>query len=207
MTIIDATINVLEQQILTAETDADEKLWQQAACVVAQLDVGLTQRDLAAQWINLRTGRPYNAAHVCRVRKVHRLAYTQQPRPAFRRLYNMVANKAKTRPAAPPYALPPVDETDPQIKALADRQLTTRKRIERPTRYVARLSEDMATRASCGTFTAAEWATVDLTFAADWLRDLHAGERLLRQLRRELEGELRRRQGLPVNAPRLALMS
>ena len=57
-------INALEDRIVRAEDDADAMLWEQAQHVVAQLDAGLTQRQLAAQWINARTGEPYSVAHV-----------------------------------------------------------------------------------------------------------------------------------------------
>jgi hypothetical protein len=52
-------INALELDILKAEDKADEKLWEQAGKVVEQLEAGMSQRALAAQWINARTGEPY----------------------------------------------------------------------------------------------------------------------------------------------------
>lgn len=85
-------INALDVRIVATEDDADAMLWEQARQVVAQLGAGLTQRQLAAQWINARTGAPYSAAHVNAVAKVFRVQFTEQPRPRFRDAYNAVAN-------------------------------------------------------------------------------------------------------------------
>ncbi len=88
-------INGLERCIVKFEDDADEKLWEQARQVVALLEGGMTQRALAAQWINVRTGKPYSKSHVVHTIEVlgH---FTDQPRPRFRDAYNDVAN-AKPR--------------------------------------------------------------------------------------------------------------
>ena len=88
-------INQLEQQIVESEDDADEKLWQQAAAVVAQIDAGLSQRKLAGQWINARTGQPYTHTHVQVVVKVASLL-ASDPRPRFRDAYNEIANAKPT---------------------------------------------------------------------------------------------------------------
>lgn len=85
-------INTLETRIAQSEDDADAKLWQQAEIVVAQLAAGMTQRALAAQWINARTGDPYSAMHVNYVSQVVKLTL-QTPRPRFRDAYNEIANK------------------------------------------------------------------------------------------------------------------
>jgi hypothetical protein len=85
-------INALEQRIVSHENDADALLWEQARQVVAQLEAGMSQRQLAAQWINVRTGEPYSVAHVSYIAKVYRVKFTEQPRPRFRDVYNTIAN-------------------------------------------------------------------------------------------------------------------
>lgn len=90
-------INALETRIVKAEDDADAMLWEQARQVVAQLDAGLSQRQLARQWINLRTSEPYSVAHVNYVRKVFSKLNTADPRPRFRDAYNAIANNPSNR--------------------------------------------------------------------------------------------------------------
>lgn len=85
-------INSLEQRIMAAEDDADHRLWEQARCVVEQLEAGLSQRKLADQWINLRTGEPYSKTHVVHTAAVFAGHFTDQPRPRFRDAYNAIAN-------------------------------------------------------------------------------------------------------------------
>ena len=85
-------INALEQRIVTFEDDADALLWDQARQVVEQLEAGLSQRALAAQWINVRTGEPYDEKHVRIVRKVWETAADLNPRPRFREAYNAITN-------------------------------------------------------------------------------------------------------------------
>jgi phage N-6-adenine-methyltransferase len=85
-------INALETRIVKAEDDADEMLWEQARQVVDQLDAGLRQRKLAAQWINVRTGEPYSLRHVQVVRQVILDYLNSQPRPRFRDAYNKITN-------------------------------------------------------------------------------------------------------------------
>lgn len=77
---------------MKAEDDADGMLWKQAEQVVAQLKAGLSQRKLAAQWINVRTGEHYAQAHVSFVRQVFDKFTNQTPRPRFRDVYNEIAN-------------------------------------------------------------------------------------------------------------------
>ena len=84
-------INALETRVVTAEDDADAMLWEQAGQVVAQLDAGITQRALAAQWINARTGEPYSKTHVVHTVQVFG-HFNDQPRPRFRDAYNAIAN-------------------------------------------------------------------------------------------------------------------
>ena len=84
-------INALEVRIVAAEDDADAMLWEQAAQVVAQLNAGLSMRDLAAQWIN-RNGEPYGPTHVHYVARVFSTLNTRVPRPRFREAYNAIAH-------------------------------------------------------------------------------------------------------------------
>jgi phage N-6-adenine-methyltransferase len=88
-------INALEGRIVAAEDDADSLLWEQAGQVVAQLDAGLSQRQLAAQWINVRTGEPHSVSHVNYTAKIYRVQFTEQPRPRFRDAYNTLSNTSK----------------------------------------------------------------------------------------------------------------
>ena len=85
-------INALELRIVTFEDDADAMLWDQARQVVEQLDAGLSQRALAAQWINVRTGEPYSLRHVQVVRQAIVDYFNSQPRPRFRDAYNAITN-------------------------------------------------------------------------------------------------------------------
>jgi phage N-6-adenine-methyltransferase len=87
-------INALETRIVTAEDDADAMLWEQARQVVEQLeaDGGPSQRQLAKQWINVRSGEPYSQRHVSYVAAVVEKFTSQDPRPRFRDAYNAVAN-------------------------------------------------------------------------------------------------------------------
>lgn len=85
-------INALEHQIANAEDAADDQLWSQARLVVEQLEAGLSQRELARQWINVRTGAPYSQMHVSFTRQAVEKFTFQSPRPRFRDAYNDVAN-------------------------------------------------------------------------------------------------------------------
>jgi len=93
-------INALEVRIVQAEDDADAQLWEQARQVVAQLEAGLSQRELARQWINARTGEPYSQMHVSFTARVFAEKYTFQPRPRFRDAYNAIANPPKAAKVA-----------------------------------------------------------------------------------------------------------
>lgn len=85
-------INALEQRIVKAEDDADAMLWEQAGQVVKQVAAGLSQRALARQWINARTGESYSQSHVRNTRAVVTEYLNTQPRPRFRDAYNRMAN-------------------------------------------------------------------------------------------------------------------
>ena len=85
-------INARELRIVAAEDDADAELWEQAREVVEQLAAGLTVRQLAAQWINGRTGQPYGKSHVGYVKQAFLSSALDNPRPRFRDAYNAFAN-------------------------------------------------------------------------------------------------------------------
>jgi hypothetical protein len=70
-------------------------LWQQASRVVALLDSGMSQRALAKDWINARTGRPYSQMHVSFTARAFEKFTFHEPRPKFRTAYNSVANATK----------------------------------------------------------------------------------------------------------------
>jgi len=85
-------INALEIRIVQAEDDADGMLWEQARQVVEQLDAGLSQRQLAAQWINARTGEAYSRRHVQIVQQLVSGYLNSHPRSRFRDAYNAITN-------------------------------------------------------------------------------------------------------------------
>ena len=85
-------INALEEQIVSAEDTADDMLWDQARQVVEQLEAGCSQRELAKQWIDTRTGAAYSAMHVNRTAKAYACNVNVTPRPRFRDAYNEIAN-------------------------------------------------------------------------------------------------------------------
>jgi ParB family chromosome partitioning protein len=90
-------INALEERIFRHEEHADADLWEQARLVVALLDTGLSQRELARQWINPRTGEPYSQMHVSYVKQVVEKCTFQTPRPRFREIYAALSNKPGNR--------------------------------------------------------------------------------------------------------------
>jgi ParB family chromosome partitioning protein len=87
-------INALEQRIVHYDDEADALLWEQAGQVVAQLEAGLSQRELAAQWINARTGEPYSHVHVHRTKLTVERYLKVTSRPLFRDAYNAITNGA-----------------------------------------------------------------------------------------------------------------
>lgn len=88
-------INDLELRIVEAEDDTDAKLWKQAKKVTEQLEAGMSMRELAAQWINLRTGKPYDHTHVFFVQKAFSQLNKVKPRPRFRDAYNEIAHDGR----------------------------------------------------------------------------------------------------------------
>jgi hypothetical protein len=117
-------INDLELRIVEAEDDTDARLWKQAKKVVEQLNAGMSQRELAAQWMNLRTGEPYSAMHVNYTAKAYSVKFTLQPRPRFRDAYNEIANarKAEPEPSADNSEPAPRAETTPELNVRSDSQ-------------------------------------------------------------------------------------
>jgi len=85
-------LNALDVRLVTAEDDADAILWEEARQVVEQLEAGLTLRQLAAQWINARTGKPHGKSHVGYMKQVFLSSALDNPRPLFRDVYNAIAN-------------------------------------------------------------------------------------------------------------------
>jgi len=85
-------LNALDARIVQSEDDTDAMLWEHARRVVALLEAGHSQRALAAQLINTRTGEPYSQSHIRNVVKVVSEYLTTQPRPRFRDAYNAIAN-------------------------------------------------------------------------------------------------------------------
>jgi hypothetical protein len=106
-------INTLERRIVHNEDEADAMLWEQARQVVAQLAAGLSQRQLAEQWINVRTGEPYSQKHVSFTKLAFEKFTSHDPRPRFRDAYNEVAN-------AKPPKLTPDSEPFHWMNALED---------------------------------------------------------------------------------------
>src|SRR5262252_3623104 len=77
-------INALEVRGVRAEQEADAIWWEQARQVVAQLEAGLSQRELARQWINGKTGEPYSQSHVLWTKRTFEQFTNHSPRPRFR---------------------------------------------------------------------------------------------------------------------------
>jgi hypothetical protein len=98
-------INLLERRIAKAEDDADAMLWKQAGYVVVLLDSGMKQRELARQWVSVRTAKPYDEKHVRLVRQTFQQGAELTPRPRFRDAYNAIAN-AKGSPKGPEEPIP-----------------------------------------------------------------------------------------------------
>lgn len=61
---IAAKLNVLESVIVRGEDSVEDARWGQAEEVVRLLDAGNTQREVATDWINGRTNKPYTQSHV-----------------------------------------------------------------------------------------------------------------------------------------------
>jgi hypothetical protein len=96
-----AKLNRLEQEIAAAEGSADDARWAQAEEVVRLLDGGMTQVEVAAGWINTRTGKPYGQPHVVFCAKAWRYYLgNNADRPAWNTAYQKAkrADRPKTAP-------------------------------------------------------------------------------------------------------------
>lgn len=83
-------LNALERAIAKAEDSAEDARWMQAKEVCRRLDAGETEREIAASWTNLRTGKPYDRAHVHRFASAWRefAEVPQQDRPPWTIAYD-----------------------------------------------------------------------------------------------------------------------
>jgi hypothetical protein len=92
-------LNTLEQEIVRDEDSAESKRWAQAQEVVRRLDADETQREVAASWINGRTGQPYSHKHVEFMARLWREfgKAPSQDRPPFTVAYDKASNMATTR--------------------------------------------------------------------------------------------------------------
>lgn len=106
-------LNRLERAILQAEDSAEDARWAQAEEVVRRLDLGETQREVAASWANLRTGQSYSQVHVQRMAKIWRDNRSYQGQKPFSEIYSMVSNSSQA----------------PQREAQAPRSVETAERL------------------------------------------------------------------------------
>lgn len=102
-------LNTLERSIVAGEDGVEDARWAQAEEVVRRLDKGESQRDIAATWINLRTGKPYSHNHVGYVAKIWRGNPGSQNRPLWTDAYAQAKgfNDAATRSRESQQAWPP----------------------------------------------------------------------------------------------------
>ena len=112
-------INQLEQQMFHAGHD-DACLWRQAELVAEQLQT-MTQRAVAAHWINPRVGKPYTHKHVWSVAHVFGEYGRQDPKPLFRTVYNKVKRWGPTMesPRTPIVAPPEPPPVEPKLSRAA----------------------------------------------------------------------------------------
>jgi len=101
-------LNRLEQAIIAAEDGAEDARWAQAEEVVRLIGEGQSQGDIAADWINLRTGKPYSQSHVKLCAKVWREYERTQIRNWFVDAYE--AAKGSTTRVEHNEAQPPASE-------------------------------------------------------------------------------------------------
>ena len=81
----ESTLTKLDRQAVAAEDSAEEVRWRQAEEVARRLAAGETQRAVAADWLNTKTGKPYTHRHVQVVNGLwEKFGYLgSQDRPAF----------------------------------------------------------------------------------------------------------------------------
>jgi len=86
----DNKLNRLERSILAAEDSAEDARWLQAEEVVRRLERGESFREVAASWVNGRTGRPYAMSRVQAFAAIWREYGVLEPvqRPSFTKVYS-----------------------------------------------------------------------------------------------------------------------
>ena len=89
-------LNVLESVIVRGEDSAEDARWGQAKEVVHLIDQGHKQREIAANWINGRTDRPYVQQHVSFCKQVWERWGTSElvDRPDWTTAYYTVQQRA-----------------------------------------------------------------------------------------------------------------
>jgi hypothetical protein len=83
----DSTLTKLDRQAVAAEESADEVRWRQAEEVARRLAEGETQRAVAADWLNAKTGKSVAQDHVRRYAQLWRDYERSQDRPSFAPAY------------------------------------------------------------------------------------------------------------------------
>ena len=106
----DSLLTKLDKQAVAAEDSADEVRWRQAAEVVKRLDAGETTREVAASWINARTGKPYDHSHVVRCAEMHKRCASASELPEWAPTYAALTHK-QTRPEQAQAQVPTTPET------------------------------------------------------------------------------------------------
>ncbi|HEY5220337.1 MAG TPA: hypothetical protein VIJ16_11045 [Gemmatimonadaceae bacterium] len=105
----DSLLTKLDKQAVAAEDSADEVRWRQAAEVVKRLDAGETTREVAASWINARTGNPYGMSHVVHCAEMHKRFASESELPEWAPAYAAVSHKT-TRPESAQAQVPTTPE-------------------------------------------------------------------------------------------------
>lgn len=82
-----AAINEMEREIAGPEQRASEVRWEQSKKVVEALESGLTQQQVAEQWLK-PDGSPYSQTHVSRTRSVHEQYYYSNNRGTWYEAWN-----------------------------------------------------------------------------------------------------------------------
>jgi hypothetical protein len=81
-------LNRLERQAFAAEETSSEKRWEQADEIVGLLATGDTRRTVAENWVNPRTGEPYDDSTVGRYERTAKKFADPQTRPEWSEGYN-----------------------------------------------------------------------------------------------------------------------
>jgi hypothetical protein len=93
-------LNQLEKRASAAEESASEVRWQIADEIVRLLDSGVSQTQVAANWINLRTGKPYHHSSVKAYSEASRRFAVSSPRPAWIEAYYVVSPQSSSAEVA-----------------------------------------------------------------------------------------------------------